>query len=535
MSDASTLPVPYKGKNTRDPVAVISAPECADILNFNPEVGGVSIRNGDDLALSVGGIGPTIKALRLVPYGDTVLYEVYSGAGNTYFVDISTGLPVNTIATSGDTDLAYLYFNKYLFFMGNNNLIPGAGGTPYYNGAAWGLAGYTFASGIIPFGGAVFNHRAYFLGYGTSIYNYTPVDAITGTCFAVDLSSLISSSSILAAIGKVTIGRLTSTTVYLAFIFFSGEILFFEGTYPDDPDNWSITGTAKIGTPINYSSTIEYSGDTLVITDTGLYSLRDVFLSQVRQQDVQGVQTTALNLTLSNQIDPSWRALVAAYRAAIGPTFGPIIPVRGVWDRINNRIIISFPGYLDSAGAYHTGSYYFILDTLQLGWFPHRSFGLESGSTIIDINRSNNKIYIFGNKDTGNGINVWIKEGAIDYQDDAVIASVVGKIGYDFLIESAPVPFPKTEVYQAGGLEIILESDQYSVTNYAFIGDFGGVTTASQPIADQGTGVAKPLANIGMEATFVQAKISGTTKSGTIGTTYYNFNVWYDKGEKGSR
>jgi len=91
-------------------------------------------------------------------------------------------------------------------------------------------------------------------------------------------------------------------------------------------------------------------------------------------------------------------------------------------------------------------------------------------------------------------------------------------------------------VYAVNGIEPIIKSDLYAQTSYKLIADLGRQTTTGQTVEDQGTSIAKPLVNVGIEGTVVQMQVSGTTVTGkTVGLEFYGYNVWYESGMEASR
>jgi hypothetical protein len=417
-----------------------------------------------------------------------------------------------------------MYFNNYLFFFGNTSTL--ATGITW-NGTAWATSGYT-GTNMWPIAGNVYNYRAYMIQINEAAYWYSGVNLISGACTKIDLSSVTEQKCTLSSIASFTLSNQTGAQAYQAFIFSNGEVIFYTGSYPDSP-NWTIVGRSNIGQPLYVNSVIPYQGDTLLMCDAGVVSIRDLFLRGSEQ---------AISLTVNARMQESWRALVQAIRTALSTPSGPITAgylvgsIRGVWDSKNDRIIISFPYYLNSSGVATAGSYYFVFDTQRQSWYFQRSFGAQ----IYDICRYKNDVRMITTASNGLGLNfqVYTKEGATGYQDRNSIDDA--NVSYDYNVTTAPIPFPKTEVYSVSGIEPILESDLYAETNYQLIADLGRQSTGSQPTNAITTAVAKPMANVGIEANFVQLKISGTTAaSKTVGLDLYSFNVWYDAGQKASR
>lgn len=529
MGKAANLPAPFGGINKKSPKAALTSPYCEELLNFNTTAAGIELRNGDSLWSAVHNIAPvaTDTFLGFVKYGDiSLFYAAEPSLGNTRYFNISTGtasLAHTSAASTFNGELFTLYFNKYVFTFSAS----GSGGD-YYNGSAWGSWGFTFST-ITPIGGCAFNNRAYFVGRSTATYAYGGISSITGATTEVDLAGILLEQSYLSTIAPVTIANAGQTLTVLAFVFFSGEVLFYSGSYPDSP-TWSLAGRGKIGKPLSYNSSIDYQGDALIMTRSGLVSLRDIYLSGGQQ---------ATTKTVSEPIDPDWIKLVNVIIAQGGSTYneastGRVKFIFGDWWSAENRIVISFPIKLDDAGSLALGNTYFVYDTLRSAWMTHRSFGVGGIEGLVEFK---DKILITGGgtADATDYITIMEKEGSSDFQDANFDAVSLTSYDYEFL--SAPIPFAKTAVYEATGIEPIIESDLYGETNWNLIADFGKQTSGDQKTDALTTSIAKPMANVGMQnITYVQVKMSGTTAaSKTVGLDLYSYNVWYDSGQEASR
>lgn len=520
--DPIPLPAPFGGVNQQLPIIAVQSPQCENLFNFNVTSDGVVLRNGDSkfAAITAGTPGTNYC---LIGYGSSKVFAATRNtvSGKLEIIDVEANTIVFTSAASIDSTVVQpLYFNRYLFFFADGNYAPGA----YYNGSAYGVIGYTGATTFKPIGGDVFKNRAYLIQKGESAYWYTGINSITGSTTKVDLSTVVSEESTLSIIAPVTISDTVSTVTLQCFIFNSGEILFYSGSYPNSSD-WTLIGRARIGAPLNYQSYIDYQGDSLVLCDTGVASLRDLFL--------KGSEEGA-DLTLSSNAQDNWNALVQAIRAALGAYSNPFYGVRGIWDPKTNRIIISFPKYLDSSSTLISGSYYFVFYTQLKSWFFQRSFGtigdLGQALSIYDITRYKNKVLFMSEPNTTGDFLVWQKEGATGFTDRNALDTA--ELGYDFDIKSAPIANGRAYVQKGEGMDVILETDLESVTNYQLIGDLGVQTTTAQKLPDIPTGVQKPYINMGIEASYIQYKISGTTTTGkTVGLKLYGTNFWQQIGE----
>jgi len=132
---------------------------------------------------------------------------------------------------------------------------------------------------------------------------------------------------------------------------------------------------------------------------------------------------------------------------------------------------------------------------------------------------------------------IWYYDSEGSLADETYNDGIAGDIYYPYEMISAPIPFPKTAVYNATLVEPIIESDLYAETNWSLIADFGKQSSGNQTCDAITTSVAKPAANVGItNATYVQVKMAGTTVADkTVGLDLYSYNVWYDNGETGSR
>lgn len=539
MTNSVNLPAPYQGVDQTVPKAALQSPFCENLLNFNTSQAGITLRNGDvkykvrTLSFS------TSETNSLNRYGDSKLYAVDLNklTNEIDIYDVDTGTLAMSSASGGTVtraEVLTVYFNKYLFFFTRDTVLkPGY----YYNGTAFGSTGYTGSGTFWPYGGNVYNNRGYFVQYNEAAYWYTGIDAISGACTKIDLSGIVSQNCYLMGIASITVSDAVTNVVYQSFIFSNGEVLFYSGAYPDS-STWSIVGRAQISQPISRSGIISYQGDALIICDAGLIGLREVF--------IKGAED-ATHLTSNSRINETWRSLIQAIRVKLSVPNGEITDTtygfwfRGLWDTTTDRLVISFPFYLDTSGVAQYGSFYFVFDVVNQSWFFHRSFGTTLGvnSRIVDIIFYKNKVLILGSSSASGGssaiIMVWQKEGSTGFMDRN--NRDTADVGYDYNMLSAPIPFPKTAVYEATQIEPILESDLYAETNYNFVVDFGRQTSGNQTTDAATTAVSKPAVNVGMQnITFVQTKMSGTTTaSKTVGLNLYSSNVWYNSGEIASR
>lgn len=508
------LPAPYAGVDELTPVIALESPFCENLLNYNLTRAGAILRNGDSILsfLAIGSRSP--KAIGV--YSESVSIAVlYTTNTAWYFYNANTEalLLTDAGAVSGGSLVTPFRFNNRLFFFINS----GFGSPGYvYDGATVAALGYT-GSGFSPLGGVAYKGRPYIAESGEAAYWYGDIGQITGALTKIDLTTVVSDSSdTLTAIGTVTLADNVSTVALIAFIFASGEVLFYSGSYPNSA-TWALAGTASIGKPTGPRCTIAYQGDTIVLTETGVFSLRELFL-----KGAEGAQ----DLSINSRIQKSWTALVETISSSLLSAVNRS-QIRGVWDKVNGRLVISLPGYL-SLGALVRGSYYFIFNTELKSWYFHRSQGVTSTGFINDICYQNNKVLLLGDSTTGDLV-VWSKEGATGFTDRSDTDAVEQPFSYE--VKSAPVSTGRAYVSKAAGLDVIVNSDLYAETDYNFVCDLGVQTTTSQKVNGVSGSLQKPFVNIGIEGSYIQYKISGTTVTGkTVGYQLYGVNLWQDSG-----
>jgi hypothetical protein len=448
-----------------------------------------------------------------------------TGFGFVEIYDVDAGTVAYTTVATGSDAFTSLYFNNRLFLFGTIH-TPGY----VYDGSTFAVIGYT-GSSFAPYGGNVYKNRAYLIQLDEPAYWYTGISQVTGAVTKVDLSTVVRRKCKLSGIASFTLSEQAGSQIFQSFIFDNGDVLFYSGSYPN-ADDWGLVGSATIGQPIGYNLVVSYQGDSLVLCDSGVVSLRDLFLSGSED---------ASSLTVNANIQKTWTTMIqrarATYNYPVGPLFVGVGSAQVIWDPKKSRIIIKLPFYTTTSGV-PTGNYFFVFDALLQAWSFHQSFGTApAGLNVAPLFCAvyKNKVLMAQISAAGTNVMIYEKEGGTVYADRATDDS--GYVGYDFEMLSAPIPFPKTAVYEATQIEPILESDLYTQTNWNLVADFGRQTSGNQTTDAATTSVQKPAVNVGMQnITYVQVKMSGTTVTGkTVGLNLYSYNVWYDAGEQGSR
>ena len=107
--------------------------------------------------------------------------------------------------------------------------------------------------------------------------------------------------------------------------------------------------------------------------------------------------------------------------------------------------------------------------------------------------------------------------------------------GIDFDYVSAPVDAGRLQVQMCGGFDAFIKSDIDADVNYQLISEFGERESDDQ-IIPQPSGAAafrKAYVNVGIDGSFVQYRIHGTTtvSASTYGYDLYGINYWTEQGK----
>jgi hypothetical protein len=347
---------------------------------------------------------------------------------------------------------------------------------------------------------------------GINIYlNYGNVGGLTAAGTLVDFSPTFSKGGVGSIIRGVSVSDTIGSKFLLAIVSAAGEIIAYEGSYPASSD-WSSVGRFRIPRPMFVNSAIDYRGDTLIVTEGGLISLRDVFL--------KGSQT-AIDQAISTPIINRWRQIMRAVSALTTAQKGFIT---GLYDTSNNRIVIQIPVYVDFDGTTSDKPFWLIYDIGRGAWYEHVA---NVAYYATGMCKFGDYIYYA----TSHGNEVFKKEGRSDYKDAQTDGSTTS--GYAFKIKSAPLPLSRSGVNKVDGLEYITKGDYYADTTVTFTADLGRATSGATTFPTLPfTTLQKQFISAGVEGTYVQWELSnsGARTNSTYGCEIYGVNALYEQG-----
>lgn len=516
MPTTSILPPPYKGQNDQYPVIAIQNPYCERMVNFNNKDGFVKLRQGNDCWLSSNLVNYFTSDI--FSYGAELFLVMQRTATDNRFYDVTATATFVLDHTAVSTGIApaSFYYNGLIVFCDGVS-------TTTYNGSAWVDGGFTFTGPLTPYGGTEYKTRAYFIGYNSTAYAFSNVDVTSGACTTIDLQDQISFGGVIYMIRPISMTQNLTADVVLSFIFSSGEILVYGGSYPNSA-TWGRISQFKVSKPLQYNSYVDAKGDSILFTESEVLSLRNLFANGYQKEKTDGIGST---------INKRWRQCMQAYISNSLTRY-----VTGVYDEKNDRIVISMPRYVNpTTGALVSNTLFQLIYDFNLeAWYEYvQTDSSLSNALVVGATYFNGDIYLAVQAGVSLTAAIVMKlEGATTYVDDQIDGS--GTVAIDYHLKSAPYPISKFGSNQISGLELIMKSGLYPQTNFKWIADLGRQETAAQTLADLGSGVTKPMVNVGIQdAITVQLDISGSSVSNSIGLEIYGQNLWYSPGLEASR
>lgn len=517
MTQNVTLLPPVGGMNLKVPLANMDPIYSPWIQNFGTDGGKLKLREAIELHADLAGT----TVLSLGTYStkgsvDSALYAWVQGGVEAVW-DVTTGVPSNVYTHSATPDEVFSSnYNKRLWF-GTE-----AANEVVYDGTTWAVDGFTISGSPVPWRSLIgYKSRAY-LFYGQaadSKYYYTnTIGGVTGACSEVNLSSIFSNKGGIAWMGGFSLSVGVSNQVYLAIGDISGEVLVYSGDYPGSA-SWQLEGRFDIGAPIGYQNNISYNNDILVITKTGLVSVRNSFING---------ENSAFTDNISEQIDAYWTDLASR---STNFAAAPCRKWSGVHWKEKGKLVIMAPGFIDSAGNYDADiTTFFVYDLTSKGW---TLWSWDSGLTVgVSTDGSNNLTYFQGNLYFATADKIMKINGSTSTYVDTDAAG--NPLGIPYAIHGAHQSLNEGSTNKKiEGFEFLLKSSEYSQFQVKCVSDFGRRISASSTIAMPSStlGFYRLKFSVGAEGVYYQYRLEGTTNSSeNIGTEVYSVVTLFNQG-----
>lgn len=524
------LPAPTRGVTFLQPKAAQDPSFCDWSQNFYHDNQKSKVRNGMKRYAYFSSTTPRYKGMGLWPdtSGTNKIYVVGKDGADFKIYDFTSSGSVSSIATvnyfTGSTlDVFTVYYKKNLFFFQPSNGVNTQG--VRYDGSSWTAINYTHS--IAPVGGCVYKSRLYLFGSQSTDLVYSEVNSVSGTTGSFPLDRVFSSGNRISWITTFSLSDTVTNDVYLAIGNDAGEVLVYSGDNPESL-NWNLQGRFVIGPPIytagylyNYTQVIDYQGDSLIITSTGLVSLRDLF--------TQG-SSGGGNKTISSEIDDYWIRLVAGQKSV-----GLTQQWGGCFYPDKKRIVIFTHGFIERDGSLSQNkSCFFVFNTQTLGWSLYSQS--NDSSYIPKMVYANNMLYFAHGLVSSVGQCIYEFESKNYWKDDQASDGTSGT--YEFELDGAWNSFgDQLSSKKVIGFQPIINTD--FATSASQFGmrvavDMGRVVSGLAEVPAPNNSYSKRGYGVGDEGTFFQWRLEGdstSTSSPTTGLELYSVNALFEQGD----
>jgi hypothetical protein len=265
LAEPVPLAAPLKGWNTRDAFEAMDPLDAIALDNFQPDFGGVRLREGTRLYHQVGGPDPVTTLAVWTAGGTSHLLAAAGGPGSGVIAGADTGLIYGSGFHSSWWQTSE--FNRRLFWV--NGVDP----PQRFDGTNLAAAGfvknpaspYTLDPNTLV-GVATIHNRLYFWTGFEAGFWYGGLFAITGNLDFFPFEMVSGAGAFLVNVQVLTFDGGTGVAAYTIFALSSGEALVYSGTDPSDPANFSLVGIYTIPAPVAVRAMARYGGEAYITT-----------------------------------------------------------------------------------------------------------------------------------------------------------------------------------------------------------------------------------------------------------------------------
>lgn len=340
QAQSAPVDIPYRGMSTRYPLAKMPPQFCPWLEGYRLGAGFLESPKG--LRYMFAGEAGPVGAFAADP-GNAAEIVQFSQAGLLTARAWNVYSEANGSTDTGGTGIGARF---HTLAFGDNIIVFQTGAAPNIwdgtNLSAMSFTGPTLASVC---GGTSYNRQLYvFTGQSTSVWFRDSIGAITGAFTEYDTNLISKHRGYVMSVFTFTLSSGLDSQHLFGIALDSGEMIVATGFDPADTATWQVIGRAMVGRPLGYNNYIEKDGDVLLLTTTGIVSVRAMLLGR-QEQDEAGAFVT-------DEIEKYWQQLVRdldEYQGAT--TYAPegalTSYIRGVWHQQENRLYIFTPRRLE--------------------------------------------------------------------------------------------------------------------------------------------------------------------------------------------
>ena len=306
----ASVPAPT-GLNLVDTASELPASDCVVCTNMLRGQYGLRTRSGyREWVTGLGGDVRTIMAFRSADGATDALFACT--ADGIYDVTGTTSTPTQVYAfPASDANSGYGAYKGFVNLAGGHYLLYAdqTNGYIVYDGATWtkiaaGLGG-TDINGHDPgefVHVALWKNRVWFAQKDSSVAWYTGTAALYGDVTAFDFGPQFRHGGTLVGIWNLSIDGGFGIDDYLVALSSAGDLVIYEGTDPDTPGLFELSGTWYLGpVPTGHRFITDIGGDALVLSQLGVIPISKIKSGAITQVE-DSYASRKISPALSDQL-----------------------------------------------------------------------------------------------------------------------------------------------------------------------------------------------------------------------------------------
>jgi hypothetical protein len=301
-----SVPAPFGGWNTRDPIAAMHPADSVRCDNFVVYPSITIMRKGSSDHAT--GFPGSLEVESLITYkSETGVAKLFAATSAGIYDATSAGAVGAAVVAATNARWQYVNFTN----SAGSWLIclNGADSMQRYNGAAWtataALGAVSTNTLVAP---CVYKERLYFVPNSELAFYYLDAGAITGTATKFNLGQVTNRGGYLAAMATWSIDAGDGLDDMLVCVTSEGEVVVYQGDDPSNVAAWNLVGNFFIGKPVGRRCLLKYAGDLLLLCDQGIIPISS------------GLQNATVDrgLAISDKIQPTLLEDTTQYAANFG-------------------------------------------------------------------------------------------------------------------------------------------------------------------------------------------------------------------------
>lgn len=269
------IPVPVGGINTRDAENDVQLTDALELDNWTPRQNRLATRKGflehtdsDDIASHV---PSSVQTLAVFKHGG--VEKLIAADGGTIYDATTVGSPsaLSSVGTFTVNRWDTAMFDGKLIFVNGTD-------TPqqYVDSSSGSLSTLTITGPSNPIGVNVFKNRTWFWDDNSQKVWYSALNAAGGACTEFPLNRVSVKGGDLLRMVTWTRDGGSGPDDFAVFIFSTGDVAVYQGSYPGESGDWALVGIYHIGEPVNDRAVAKFGGDVLIATTYDVVSLQEV-------------------------------------------------------------------------------------------------------------------------------------------------------------------------------------------------------------------------------------------------------------------